>query len=421
MRKLSGFGALWASQATSNIADGILAAAAPLLMAAMNRDPLAVAGMTIVQFLPWLLFTLPAGALTDRIDRRRILVAGNLLRAAGFALLATAVALGWENVWLLYAAVFVAGTAETLVDNAALTVPPRIVPRASLERANGRLFATQSVVNTFVGPPVGSFLAAVAATLALFSGAGLFAVAGLAALLLPRLLPTAREEADPRRTPASVLGDIKTGWNHFWNHRLLRRVALISAAINFFGTATGAILVLLATGPLGVPAALYGLFIAVPAAGAIIGSLIAEKVIPRIGGGPVTWAAALAPAAGYAVLGLSTGIVPALAAMFIAAVATACNQIVVSTLRQATVPDALLGRVTAAYRLVVLGVVPFGGLTGGLLGATVGVRQTFVFAAAGLAVAAAVLAPGVTTDALRRAEPSSPAGERPVLADAENG
>jgi MFS family permease len=404
MRTRSGFTALWASQATSNTADGILSAAAPLLVASLTRDPLAVAGMTLTQFLPWLLFTLPAGVLTDRMDRRRILVGGNLLRAIGFALLATSIWLGWESIWLLYATVFVTGTAEMLVDNAAITVPPRIVPRQGLERANGRLFATQSVVNTFVGPPVGSSLMAVAATLAFFSSAGLFVVAGLAALLLPQLLPTAGEKAAVHRTPGSVLGDIKAGWTHFWRHGLLRRVALISAAINFFGTATGAIFVLLATGPLGIPEATYGLFIAVPAAGATLGSLIAEKVIPRLGGGPVTWAAALVPAASYAILGLSTSIVLAMFGMFFAAVATACNQIVVSTLRQAAVPDPLLGRVTAAYRLVVLGVVPFGALTGGALGSVFGVQQAFVIAAVGLALAAVALAPRVTTAALRDAE-----------------
>ncbi|MFD6053500.1 MFS transporter [Agromyces sp. NPDC060279] len=409
MPKRSGFAALWASQATSNTADGILAAAAPLLVASLTRDPVIVAGMTVVQFLPWLVFTLPAGALTDRMDRRTLLVAGNLLRALGFALLAVSVAVGWQSVWLLYAAVFVAGTAETIVDNAALTVPPRLVPRAQLERANGRLFATQSVVNTFVGPPIGSFLMAVAATLAFFTSAGLFAVAAAAALLLPQLRPTAHDAdaaaADgPPRRPNSVVADIAAGWGHFWRHRLLRRVALISASFNLFGTATGAILVLLATGPLGVPEAWYGLFIAVPAAGAILGSLIAERVIPRIGGGPVMWAAALVPAASFAVLGLSTNLVLVLVGMFLAAVATACNQIVVSTLRQAAVPDALLGRVTAAYRLIVLGAVPFGGLAGGLLAGVFGLQPTFVIAAVGLALAAVLLMPGVTSEALRRAE-----------------
>ncbi|GAA2463473.1 MFS transporter [Agromyces soli] len=408
MPKRSGFAALWASQATSNTADGILAAAAPLLVASLTRDPVIVAGMTVVQFLPWLVFTLPAGALTDRMDRRALLVAGNLLRALGFALLATSVAVGWQSVWLLYAAVFVAGTAETIVDNAALTVPPRLVPRAQLERANGRLFATQSVVNTFVGPPIGSFLMAVAATLAFFTSAGLFAVAAAAALLLPQLRPSAHDAATATDGPppkaSSVAVDIAAGWGHFWRHRLLRRVALISASFNFFGTATGAILVLLATGPLGVPEAWYGLFIAVPAAGAILGSLVAERVIPRIGGGPVMWAAALVPAASFAVLGLSTNLVLVLVGMFLAAVATACNQIVVSTLRQAAVPDALLGRVTAAYRLIVLGAVPFGGLAGGLLAGAFGLQPTFVIAAVGLALAAVLLMPGVTSEALRRAE-----------------
>lgn len=395
------FAALWTSQAASNVADGVLAAAAPLALAALTRDPVVVAGMTVVQFLPWLLFTLPSGALVDRVDRRRVLVGGNLLRTAGFALLAGALASGAQSFWLLYGAVFIAGAAETLVDNAALTIPPRIVQRAQLERANGRLFATQSVANTFVGPPAGAFLVAIGAALAFGTGSALFALAAGAALLLPHLRPSGSVQAEPARP---MVADIRDGWSQFWRHALLRRVALISAAINFFGTATGAVLVLLATGPLHVPEAAYGLFLAVPAAGAILGSLIAERVIPAVGGGPVTWAAALLPAASYAVLGLGLGVVAGLIAMFIAAVATACNQVVVSTLRQAAVPDAMLGRVTAAYRLIVLGVVPFGALAGGALASVAGLEAMFVIAAAGLALAACVLAPRVTTAALRDAE-----------------
>ncbi|MFD6358248.1 MFS transporter [Streptomyces roseolus] len=406
------FTALWASQASSNLADGLLQAAAPLLVATLTRDPLVVAGMTVAQFLPWLLATLPAGALADRTDRRRILVAGNLLRAAGFALLALALAGGWRHVALLYAAVFLAGCAETMVDNAALAVPPRLLPRAKLERANGRLFATQSLVHTFVGPPAGAALFALAASAAFFAGAAAFALAGLAALLLPALRPAGEKDGPggPRRT--TMTQDIRTGWTHFWRHDLLRRVAFISAAINFFGAATGGLLVLLITGPYAVPMAHYGLFVAVPAAGAIAGSLLAERVVPRIGGGPTTWLAALVPAAGYAVLGLGHGTPLALAAMFGAAFAGSLNQIVVSTLRQAAVPDALLGRVTAAYRLIVLGVVPLGALGGGLLGRHLGVRAVFLAAAAGLALAAVPLASRVTTRRLRDAE-TFPVGASP--------
>ncbi|NUO56709.1 MAG: MFS transporter [Hamadaea sp.] len=411
----SPFAALWASQASSNLADGLLQAAAPLLVATLTRDPLVVAGMTVVQFLPWLIATLPAGALADRVDRRRILTAGNWLRAAGFALLAVTLANGWHHVGLLYAAVFLAGCAETMVDNAALTIPPRLVPRERLERANGRLFATQSVINTFVGPPAGAALFALAASAAFFTGAAAFALAGLAALMLPALRPTSEEQGRRHSTPTSITHEIRSGWVHFWRHDLLRRVAFISASINFFSSATGGLLVLLITGDYQVPTSRYGLFIGVPAAGAIIGSLLAEHVVPRVGGGPITWLAALVPAASYAVLGLGGSTPLALTGMFCAAVASSLNQIVVSTLRQATVPDELLGRVTAAYRLIVLGVVPLGALAGGLLGRGLGVRATFVAAAVGLGLAALLFASRVTTRALREAEQSAIAERLPSL------
>ncbi|WP_329203961.1 MFS transporter [Streptomyces sp. NBC_00683] len=404
------FTALWTSQASSNLADGVLQAAAPLLVATLTRDPLVVAGMTVVQFLPWLLATLPTGAMADRMDRRRILVAGNWLRAAGFALLALALANGWHHVALLYAAVFIAGCAETMVDNAALAIPPRLLAREELERANGRLFATQSVINTFIGPPAGAALFALAASAAFYTGAAAFALAGLAALLLPGLRPTGKEHEHRRSNPTTITQDIRSGWAHFWRHDLLSRVAFISAAINFFSAATGGLLVLLITGPYQLAMSSYGLFIAVPAAGAIAGSLLAEHVVPRIGGGPTTWLAALTPAVGYAILGLGNSTPLALAAMFAAALATSLNQIVVSILRQAAVPDELLGRVTAAYRLIVLGVVPLGALTGGLLGRSLGIRATFIAAALGLALAAIPLASRVTTQGLRDAEtrPSPP-------------
>lgn len=181
-------------------------------------------------------------------------------------------------------------------------------------------------------------------------------------------------------------------------------MAFISASINFFSAATRGLLVLLVTGPLGVPPEMFGLFIAVPAAGAIVGSLAAERVVPAVGGGPITWLAALVPAASFAVLGLISNVPVILMAEFLAAVASSLNQIVVSTLRQAAVPDALLGRVTAAYRLIVLGVVPIGALAGGLVGRAWGVRAPFVAAAVGLTLAALVFASRVTTKALRDAE-----------------
>jgi MFS family permease len=415
------FNRLWLSQGLSNTADGLVSAAVPLLAVAITRDPLLIGGMTVANFLPWLLFTLPSGELADRIDRRLIMVAGNAFRAVAFGLLVLALLAHLHSIFVLYLAVFLSGTAETMVDNAALTVPPRLVARKDLERANGRLFAAQSAINTFVGPPVGAALFAVSAWLVFTTGAGLFAIAALALITLPRLLPTASDVNNSRPTPGSIARSIRAGWSYFWNHKLLRRVAFISASINGFGAATGGLIVLVATGPLGVTPAWWGVFIAVPAVGSIAGSLIASKLVRAIGGGTVTWLAALVPAATYAAFGLSTSVILVEIFLFCSSVATAMNQIVVSTLRQASVPDELLGRVTAAYRLIVLGVVPLGALLGGALAHWRGTSATFIGASIGLTLAALVFASRVTTRALREAEQAGDTATTPSSSAPDQG
>ncbi|MGV9293601.1 MFS transporter [Amycolatopsis sp. NPDC003676] len=410
------FTRLWMSQVLSNLADGLVIAAVPLLAVVVTRDPLLIGGLTVAQFLPWLVFTLPAGALADRVDRRFIMVWGNVVRAAGFLLLVLMLVAQLHSIAILYLAVFLTGVAETLVDNAALTVPPRLVERKDLEKANGRLFATQSAIHSFIGPPAGAALFAMSAVLVFSTSAGLFALAALALVTLPRMLPTAHDTSGSTHSAGEVVRSIKEGWSYFWEHRLLRRVAFISASINFFSSATASLLVLLATGPLGVTTSWYGFFIAVPAVGAILGSLIAAKAVPLLGGGPVTWLAALVPAASYAALGLTHSVVLVEILMFLSAIATALNQIVVSTLRQAAVPDELLGRVTAAYRLIVLGVVPVGALLGGALARWQGTAATFIAAAIGLTLSAFVFASRVTTRGLKEAEA---AGHTPKAAPLE--
>jgi hypothetical protein len=289
-------------------------------------------------------------------------------------------------------------------------------PTQELERANGRLFATQSAINSFIGPPAGAALFVISGSLVFSSSAGLFALAALFVLTLPRMLPSTGESGGATHTPQDVLRSIRSGWSYFWNHRLLRSVAFISGSINFFSSATGGVLVLLATGPLGVSRSWYGLFIAAPAIGAVIGSLIAARVVPAVGGGTITWLAALVPALSYAVLGLSGSAVVSAVFMFGAAIATALNQIVVSTLRQAAVPDELLGRVTSCYRLVVLGMVPLGAMFGGVVARVSDTRTTFVVCAIGLTLGAFIFARPVTTKALREAEQDHQPSGKPINA-----
>ena len=126
------FTKLWTAAAVSNIGDGVTMVAGPLLVASLTTDPAAVAGAVFAQQVPWLLFALISGAWADRLDRRRLVVAVDLIRAAALVALTVAITAGAVSVPLIYAVFFVIGTAETLADTAAAAFVPAIVPAASL-------------------------------------------------------------------------------------------------------------------------------------------------------------------------------------------------------------------------------------------------------------------------------------------------
>ena len=142
----------------SNLGDGVTLVAGPLLAATLTRDPRLVAGLAVAQRLPWLLFSLVSGALVDRLDRRRLMVRVDAARCAAVGLLGLGVAADAVGLPLLYAVFFALGTAETLFDNAAVSILPAVVPRDRLARANGRLLGAQMVANELVAPPLGGLL-----------------------------------------------------------------------------------------------------------------------------------------------------------------------------------------------------------------------------------------------------------------------
>ena len=170
---------LWSASVVSNLGDGIDAAALPLLAATLTRDPRLVAGMAVAFTLPWLLFALPAGAIVDRLDRRKVMYRVNVVRAALVAVIALSVVTDTASIWLLYVLAFSLGSCETLFDNAAQSIMPSIVATPQLERANGRLYAGEVVTNVFVGPPIGGILFAVAASVPFWLDSASFLVAAL--------------------------------------------------------------------------------------------------------------------------------------------------------------------------------------------------------------------------------------------------
>ena len=182
---------LWWANAISSTGDGAFVAALPLLAVTISRDPRLVAVVTAASYLPWMVLSLPAGALVDRYDRATLMWRAQAVQAAVVAAVAIAVVFRAANIAVLGLAGLLLGSAEVIFSNAAQAVLPALVPPELLPKANGSQQVSLTVGETFLGPPAGSLLFAAAAALPF--GLDAVSFAGSAALLA-RLPRTSRED-----------------------------------------------------------------------------------------------------------------------------------------------------------------------------------------------------------------------------------
>jgi MFS family permease len=377
------FWQLWSASSLSNLADGLVKIALPLVAVTLTDSPGLVAGVTLAVTLPWLLFALPAGALADRVDRRIAMVTANVVRAAAVAVLAVALVLGPQSsaaaIWALYAVALLLGTAETIYDTCAQSILPQVVPRDRLPRANGRLIAAELTANEFVGPPLGGLLVAAGIAAAFATPAALWAAAVGTLLLLRGGFSV------PREQPTTLRADVAEGLRYLWRHRLLRTLAAMTGLFNFATNATFAVFVLYAVGStsaMRLTEAAYGLLFATIAAGSLIGALLADRIIGRLGR---SRSLALGILGGVGTVGapaLTTNPLLIAAAFLLGGLSNALWNVVAVSLRQRITPDRILGRINSSYRLVAWGTRPLGAAAGGLLGELLGLRSVFAVAAA---------------------------------------
>lgn len=372
---------LWWANAISSTGDGAFVAALPLLAVTISRDPRLVAVVTAASYLPWMVLSLPAGALVDRYDRATLMWRAQAVQAAVVAAVAVLVIFRTANIAVLGLAGLLLGSAEVVFGNAAQAVLPALVPPELLARANGSQQVSLTVGETFLGPPAGSLLFAAAAALPFGLDAASFA--GSAALLA-RLPRTSRSQ-EPRSQQAgqpqiTVRTQIAEGLRWLFRHRLLRVVAILLGVFNFGNQMGQAVLVLLATQALHVGTRGYGLLLAVTAAGSVIGGLVSPAVIRRLGMLPSLVIAGAADAACFAGLGLAPD--PAAAALMLAGQGLAVTMwnVVTVSLRQQVVPAHLLGRVNSVYRMLGWGLMPLGALAGGFVAHAAGLRAPYVVA-----------------------------------------
>jgi MFS family permease len=279
------FGRYWMSGFAANFGDGVRLAALPLLAAQVTRSPAAIAAVTAVQNLPWLVFGASLGVLVDRCDRRRLMVIVDTARAMIILGLVAAVFSHDAGLPLIYVTAFATGTGAALRDTAAQTCVPRLVGPAELERANARVIAGNIVGNGLAGPAAGGWLFGVAAVLPFALNAGALGIAVLLLLTLPSIFRPLAATPDRAAVPAlaSVWRDLREGAAWLWRHADVRDITVAAGVIAVMDEAWFAVLVLYVIQILHQRAGVYGLLLAVAALGGISVGGIGPRIFRRAG------------------------------------------------------------------------------------------------------------------------------------------
>ncbi|MBF8252555.1 MAG: major facilitator superfamily protein [Actinobacteria bacterium] len=373
---------LWIATAVSNLGDGVSMVAYPWLASAVTRSPLLIAAAGFASRLPWLIFTLHAGVLTDRFDRRKLIVGMDFMRGLLTVFVGVIVWINkgslpslndltkitdLETNWPLYLTLvftaFLFGLAEVLRDNSAQTLMPSVVDKENLEKANSRMWSAEALTNSFIGPPLGSLLIGVAIFLPFFFDAISFFIAvALVASLSGSFRPI---ESDEPREKINFKAEIKEGFGWLWAHPLLRPMAIILGCLNGLGTMVGAVFILYAQEVLNTTVFIFAILGTGAAVGGILGGIFAPKLSATLGSGPALTLALASGPVGSLIVGMTTSwqvvwIVTAFQTLF----AVLWNTITVS-LRQSIIPTHLLGRVNSVYRFFAWGSIPIGMLLGG--------------------------------------------------------
>jgi MFS family permease len=377
------FRLLMASSWTSNLGDGIALAAGPLLVASKTDHAFLVALAALLQWLPPLVFGLWAGALTDRLDRRLIVITVNLLRAAVLGLLALAVATNVASVALVLVAMFLLGTAEVFVDNTESTLLPMLVHRDDLAIGNARLMAGFVTINQLVAPPIGAFLFTLGHAIP-FATQAIVVLLAVVMITRLRLPPHGLEAGQGQAT--RVWHDIVEGVRWTWHHAAVRTLVLTILIFNVTFGAAWSVLVLYATEHLGLGSIGFGLITTVSAVGGLVGTLAYGWLTRRISLGNIMRIGLIIETFTHLALASTTNPYVALPVFFVFGAHAFVWGTTSITIRQRAVPTTLQGRVGAVNLVGVYGGLVVGAAIGGVLAQLWGVTAPFWFAFVGSAI-----------------------------------
>jgi len=372
---------LLSSSWVTNLGDGVVLAAGPLLVASRTHQPFLVALAATLQWLPPLVFGLWAGVLTDRVDRRRLVIAVDLSRSVVMALLAAAVVTDVAGIPLVLIAMFLLGTAETFADNASQTMLPMLVRRDDLALANARLTTGFVTLNQLAGPPIGAALFAAGQALP-FAADVAFITLGVVLVSRMRLPDHGEQQAEH----GPIFADVAEGLRWVQHHAAVRTLVLTILIFNVTFGAAWSVLVLYATQRLGMGPVGFGLITTVGALGGLVGIVSYGWLTARISLAGLMRVGLIIETLTHLALALTTVPWVALVIFLVFGAHAFVWGTTSVTIRQRAVPTRLQGRVGSVNLIGVTGGLVVGSGVGGLLAQQLGVTAPFWFAFAGSTV-----------------------------------
>ncbi len=386
---------LWSGQGVSSAGTQVSGIAFPLLILAITGSP-AQAGLAFaLRSLPYVIFSLPVGALIDRWDRKRVMILCDLGRAVALASIPIALALGLLTIAQLYIVAFVEGSLFVFFNLAEVACLPRVVATEQLPAASAQNQATEATA-AVVGPSLSGVLYSVSQALP-FAADAVSYLASVVSLLFIRT----QFQGERARPTRSLWAEIREGLAWLWHHPLIRYIAFLTGGWNFTGAGLPVLVIVLAQAQ-GADSVAVGVMFAIGAVGGIVGALIAPALQRRLsfGGairGTVWISALLFPLYAVAPNPVLLGVVTALSF----SVGPIYN-VVQFSYRLSLIPDALQGRVNSVFRLLAFGFQPLGAALTGVLIQTIHAVPTV------LALSAVMLALAILTQLnphVRRAQP----------------
>jgi MFS family permease len=381
---------LFAASLVNNAGDGVAVAAGPLLVAAQTREPFLVSLALLSEYAPVLIFGVISGAIADRVERKRMVIAVNLARSFVLAVLVATIVTGTVSIAVVLIALFILGSAENFADAASSTLIPSLVPREHLGIANARMQGAFLLTNQLLLPPVGAFLFALGSALPFVANAAGFA---LGAVLISRVAEDVRAERTERAAGgARGLGaDMAEGIRWLIGHPPMRTLALTIFTFNVTYGAAWSVLVLYAEDRLGMNAVGFGLLTTAIAIGGVIGIVSYGWLERHFSLADIMRVGLCIETVTHLVLATTTLPIIALAMLVVFGTHAFVWGTTATVVRQRAVPNELLGRVGGVYRVAIMGGIVIGTPIGGALASTFGITAPYWFAFAGSALLVTVL------------------------------